>query len=112
MQSGPKYYLRLSSDHTFDPAPEQTSAQPSAEPGNPLTAAGPEGRPEHWPRRSNTRVTVAPKAFMEEGRDIVRNVGGGLNKLINETENPKQTCTFANLSYDKDVRSAGKGGTQ
>lgn len=92
--------------------PEQPSAQPSAEPGNPLTAASPEGSPEHWPRISNTRVTVAPKAFMEEGRDMVRNVGGGINKLINEIENPKQTRTFVNLFYDKDVRSAGKGGTQ
>lgn len=48
---------------------------------------------------------------MEEGRDMVRDVGGGINKLINEIENPKQTRTFVNL-HDKDIRSAGKGGIQ
>lgn len=29
---------------------------------------------------------MPPKAFMEEGRDMVRHIGGGIGKLVNGTK--------------------------
>lgn len=39
--------------------------------------------------RSFCRATVAPKAFMEEGRDVVRDIGGEIGKLVSGTKSPE-----------------------
>lgn len=32
---------------------------------------------------------MAPKAFMEEGRDVVRDIGGEISKLVSGTKSPE-----------------------
>lgn len=39
--------------------------------------------------RSFCRAMVAPKAFMEEGRDVVRDIGGEIGKLVSGTKSPE-----------------------
>lgn len=51
----------------------------------------------HQGHRSFCRATVAPKAFMEEGRDVVRDMEREANWSV-EQRVQKQTHTFVELS--------------
>lgn len=59
--------------------------------------------------RSFCRATVAPKAFMEEGRNVVRDIAGEIGKLVSGTESRNRPTHLWNFLYDKGAVSDQRG---
>lgn len=52
---------------------------------------------------------MPPKAFMEEGRDMVRDIGGGIGKLVNGTESRNRPTHLWHLLNDNSAVSDQQG---